>query len=179
MTSVAMTDHGNMFGAIDFYTKMKKQGILPIIGLEAYLHNADELGDKSSKSRYHLCLYAKNEQGYKNLMYLSSQAFIHGFYYHPRITKKLLREHSQGLICSSACLAGEVNFHLNLSERNLKYGAGGYEAAKKVALEYKEIFGDDFYLELMRHGIPEQVAIDSHILRLSKECGCIRDYRYQ
>ena len=170
MTSVAMTDHGNMFGAIDFYTKMKKQGILPIIGIEAYLHNADEIGDKSSKARYHLCLYAKNEQGYKNLMRLSSQSFIHGFYYYPRINKKLLQECSEGLICSSACLAGEVNFHLNLSERNLKYGAGGYEAAKKVALEYKEIFGDDFYLELMRHGIPEQESIDSHILRLSKEC---------
>lgn len=171
MTSVAMTDHGNMFGAIDFYTKMKKQGISPIIGIEAYLHNADDIGDKSSKARYHLCLYAKNEQGYRNLMKLSTQSFIHGFYYYPRINKKLLKECSEGLVCSSACLAGEVNFHLNQSERNLKYGAGGYEAAKKVALEYKEIFGDDFYLELMRHGIPEQEAIDSHILRLSKECG--------
>ena len=172
MTSVAMTDHGNMFGAIDFYTKMKKQGISPIIGIEAYLHNADDIGDKSSKARYHLCLYAKNEQGYRNLMKLSSQSFIHGFYYYPRINKKLLKECSEGLVCSSACLAGEVNFHLNQSERNLKYGAGGYEAAKKVALEYKEIFGDDFYLELMRHGTPEQEAIDSHILRLSKEyCG--------
>ena len=170
MTSVAMTDHGNMFGAIDFYTKMKKQGITPIIGIEAYLHNAPELGDKSKKTRHHLCLYAKNEQGYKNLMYLSSQAYIHGFYYYPRINKDILRSHSEGLICSSACLAGEVNFHLNLSERNVKYGAGGYEAAKKIALEYKEIFGDDFYLELMRHGIPEQEAIDEQIIRLSREC---------
>ncbi|OHU84449.1 DNA polymerase III subunit alpha [Helicobacter sp. CLO-3] len=170
MTSVAMTDHGNMFGAIDFYTKMKKSGINPIIGIEAYLHNNDDLGDKSTKQRYHLCLYAKNEQGYKNLMILSSKAFIHGFYYYPRINKQLLRECREGLICSSACLAGEVSWNLNQSERNVRYGAAGYEGAKKAALEYKEIFGDDFYIELMRHGIPEQENIDSQIIQLAKEC---------
>ena len=171
MTSVAMTDHGNMFGAIDFYTKMKKNGIKPIIGIEAYLHNNENLGDKSVKQRYHLCLYAKNQEGYKNLMALSSKAFIHGFYYYPRINKQLLREHKEGLVCSSACLAGEVSWNLNLSERNLKFGAGGYEAAKKAALEYQDIFGEDFYLELMRHGIPEQERIDEQIIQISKETG--------
>jgi len=171
MDSVAITDHGNMFGAIDFYQQMKKEGIKPIIGMEAYLHNQDDIGDKSTRQRFHLCLYAKNEIGYKNLMYLSSQAYINGFYYYPRINKKLLREHSEGLICSSACLQGEVNWHMNLSERNVKFGAKGYEKAKEIALEYKEIFGDDFYLELMRHGIGDQHAIDEQVIKLSLETG--------
>lgn len=169
--SVAMTDHGNMFGAIDFYQTMKKNDIKPIIGIEAYIQNGEELDDKSTKQRFHLCLHAKNEIGYKNLMYLTSQSFIHGFYYYPRINKKILREHSEGLICTSACLQGEVSWHLNLSERNKKFGAKGYERAKEVALEYKEIFGDDFYLELMRHGIGDQLNIDEQLIQLSMETG--------
>ncbi len=172
MQSVAITDHGNMFGAIDFYVTMKKEGIKPIIGMEAYVHNQEELGDKSTRQRFHLCLYAKNEIGYKNLMYLSSQSYINGFYYYPRINKKLLREHSDGIICSSACLQGEVNWHLNTnSERNVKNGAKGYERAVEVALEYKEIFGDDFYLEIMRHGIGDQLFIDEQIIKVSQETG--------
>ena len=155
--SVAITDHGNMFGAIDFYQTMKKEGIKPIIGIEAYLHNQKDLSDKTVKQRYHICLYAKNEIGYKNLMYLSSQSYINGFYYYPRINKELLKSKSEGLICSSACLQGEINWHLNLNnKKNVNFGAKGYERAKEIALEYKEIFGDDFYLELMRHGIDDQ-----------------------
>lgn len=170
--SVAITDHGNMFGAIDFYKTMNSVGIKPIIGMEAYIHNHEELDDKSGKQRFHLCLLAKNEIGYKNLMYLSSQSFINGFYYYPRINKKMLRERSEGLVCSSACLQGEVNWHLNTSNpRNIQHGAKGYEGAKAVALEYKEIFGDDFYLELMRHGIGDQHYIDDQTIRLSKETG--------
>jgi len=171
MTSVAMTDHGNMFGAIDFYNTMRKEGIKPIIGMEAYVHNQPELGDKSVRQRFHLCLYAKNETGYKNLMYLSSQAYLNGFYYYPRINWELLKKNSEGLICSSACLQGEINWHLNLSERNLKFGAKGYEEAKRVALKYKEVFGDDFYLEIMRHGIGDQHRIDKQIIQLSQETG--------
>jgi DNA polymerase-3 subunit alpha len=170
MNSVAMTDHGNMFGTITFYNEMKKHDIKPIIGMEAYIHNSEEIGDKSTKQRYHLCLYAKNDTGYKNLMYLSSQAYMHGFYYYPRINKKMLREHSEGLVCTAACLQGEVNWHLNTkNERNVKNGARGYEGAKEIAQEYKDIFGDDFYLEIMRHGIDDQYFIDDNILRLSKE----------
>ncbi len=170
--AVAITDHGNMFGAIDFYKTMRKEGIKPIIGMEAYIHNSDDLGDKTNKQRFHLCLYAKNEIGYKNLMYLSSMSYIEGFYYYPRINKKLLREHSEGLICSGACLQGEVNWHLNLNnKRNVQFGARGYERAKEIALEYKEIFGEDFYLEIMRHGINDQHFIDDDILRISKETG--------
>ncbi len=171
MTSVAMTDHGNMFGTIDFYNTMRKEGIKPIIGMEAYVHNQPELGDKSVRQRFHLCLYAKNETGYKNLMFLSSKAYIEGFYYYPRINWDLLKEHAEGLICSSACLQGEINWHLNLSERNVKFGAKGYEEAKRVALKYQEVFGDDFYLELMRHGIGDQHRIDKQIIQLSQETG--------
>jgi len=172
MDSVAMTDHGNMFGTIDFYNTMKKEGIKPIIGMEAYIHNQDEIGDKTTKQRFHLCLYAKNDEGYKNLMFLSSQAYMHGFYYYPRINKKLLRENSAGLVCTAACLQGEINWHLNLANpRNVKNGAKGYDEAKKIALEYKDIFGDDFYLEIMRHGIKDQHFIDKQIIQISVETG--------
>jgi len=172
VTSVAITDHGNMFGAIDFYKTMRKEGIKPIIGMEAYIHNQEDIGDKTTKQRFHLCLYAKNEVGYKNLMYLASMSYIKGFYYYPRINKQMLREHSEGLVCSGACLQGEVNWHLNLNnKRNVQFGAKGYERAKEVALEYKDIFGEDFYLELMRHGITDQHFIDDDILRISKETG--------
>lgn len=169
MDSVAITDHGNMFGAIEFYKAMKEQGIKPILGMEAYLHNAEEISDKSNQ-RFHLCLYAKNLEGYKNLMYLSSQACLYGYYMKPRISKKMLREHSAGLICSSACLNGEVQWHLNVKKDDNK-GRKGYERAKEVALEYQDIFGEDFYLELMRHGIEEQQLIDNQILQVSLETG--------
>ena len=172
MNSVAMTDHGNMFGTITFYNEMKKNDIKPIIGMEAYIHNSDEIDDKTTKQRYHLCLYAKNQTGYKNLMYLSSQAYMHGFYYYPRINKKMLKEHSEGLVCTAACLQGEVNWHLNTNNpRNVKNGAKGYDRAKEIALEYRDIFGEDFYLEIMRHGIDDQYFIDDNILRLSRETG--------
>ena len=172
MTSVAMSDHGNMFGAIDFYQQMRGAGLKPIIGMEAYIHNGEDLGDKSIKQRFHVCLFAKNEAGYKNLMYLSSQAYINGFYYYPRINKQLLRENCEGIICTSACLQGEVNWHLNTnSERNVKNGALGYDEAKRIALEYREIFGDDFYMEIMRHGIADQLFIDEQVIKISKETG--------
>ncbi len=170
MTSVAMTDHGNMFGAIDFYHQAKDAGLKPIIGMEGYIHNAENISDKSTKQRFHICLFAKNMTGYKNLMYLSSKAYIDGFYYFPRINKKELKEHCEGLICTSACLQGEVNWHLNTqNKKNVQNGALGYEGAKSAALTYKEIFGDDFYLELMRHGIGDQMFIDNEILKISKE----------
>ncbi len=172
MNSVAMTDHGNMFGAIDFYHQMKDAGIKPIIGMEGYIHNGDTLDDKSTKQRFHICLFAKNKVGYENLMYLSSKAYIEGMYYFPRINKKELAAHSEGLICTSACLQGEVNWHLNLqNEKNVRNGALGYDGALAVAQEYKDIFGDDFYLELMRHGIGDQLFIDDQILKIAREVG--------
>ncbi len=171
-TACAITDHGVMFGAIHFYKTLKKAGIKPIIGLEAYIHNGENIDDKNVQS-FHACLLAKNEIGYKNLMILASKAYLDGFYYSPRVNKKLLKERSEGLICTSACLAGEVARHLNVNtKRNFKhFTPGGYEEAKRVALEYREIFGDDFYLEIMRHGIEEQHFIDEDTIRLSLETG--------
>ena len=171
MNSVAITDHGVMHGALDFYITMLKEGIKPIIGIETYIHNGESLDAKDPQMPYfHLCLFAKNEVGYKNLMYLSSMACLEGFYRKPRINKAILRQKREGLICSSACLQGEVNYHLNTMGRKNTH-AKGYEHAKAVALEYKEIFGDDFYLEIMRHGIAEQRFIDEEAIKLSKECG--------
>ncbi len=109
--------------------------------MEAYIHNNPDISDRSTKQRFHICLYAKDEVGYKNLMYLSSQAYLKGFYYNPRINWELLNRHSEGLICSSACLQGEVSWHLNLSERDRNFGAKGYDEAKRVALRFKELFG--------------------------------------
>lgn len=170
MSSVSLTDHGNMHGALEFYTTALKHGIKPIIGMEAYIQNSEDIKEQNHQ-RWHLCLYAKNYEGYKNLMYLSSQACLFGTYYKPRITKKLLRQRREGLICSGACLSGEVQWHLNTNKRNVEKGAKGYARAKEVALEYKDIFGEDFYLELMRHGINDQEKIDAQIIQLSKECG--------
>lgn len=173
--SCAITDHGNMFGAIDFYKTMTKEGIKPIIGMEGYLHAEEDIEDTSTRHRWHICLFAKNQKGYENLMYLSSMAYLKGFYYFPRINKKLLKEHSEGLVCSSACLGGEINWHLNDKEvrrngkTNADYGAKGYEGAKAAALWYKEVFGDDFYLEIMRMGINAQYNIDTNILKLGRE----------
>ncbi|WP_411698882.1 DNA polymerase III subunit alpha [Helicobacter aurati] len=180
MNSVAITDHGNMFGAIEFYKTMKKNGVKPIIGIEAYIHNKEQIDNKDPNApKFHVCLYAKDENGYKNLMYLSSQSFIQGFYRTSRINKKILREHSQGLICSSACLSGEIAWNLNLNpnmkhesrEKRIIQGAKGYEGAKEVALEYQDIFGEDFYIEIMRHGVGDQLYIDKSLIRLSLETG--------
>ena len=108
--SVAITDHGNMFGAIDFYKTMRKHGIKPIIGIETYIHNHDEISDKSDKQRFHLILLAKNEEGYKNLIYLSSQAYLHGFYYNPRINKKLLKSIVRVLYARRRVWQGKLAF---------------------------------------------------------------------
>ena len=138
-----------MFGAIEFYKTMKKYGIKPIIGLEAYIHNNDDISFKMYPPRpgekigrkdpiYHLCLYAKDEIGYKNLMYLTSMSYIKGYYYKPRINKKILREHAQGLICSSACLAGEIARNVNFNQQYLhKNNPQGYEHSKKVIMSLK------------------------------------------
>ena len=177
----ALTDHGNMYGAIEFYKTMKKEGIKPIIGIETYLHGGSyieevrpEAPKHPSNRRWHLILLAKNQKGYENLMYLSSQAALKGFYHRPRIYKDLLKEHSEGLICTSACLAGELSWHLNEEIRsngksNKDYGALGYEGAFKAAQWYKEVFEDDFYIELMRHGIKVQEDIEPDLIKIARE----------
>ncbi|MFH1645287.1 MAG: DNA polymerase III subunit alpha, partial [Candidatus Omnitrophota bacterium] len=164
MPALAMTDHGNMFGAIEFYELCKGAGIKPIIGCEAYIAPGSRF-EKSSHgikdSSYHLVLLAKDLDGYKNLMKLVSLGYLEGFYYKPRIDKELLAQNSKGLICSSACLKGEIA-HLILSNQ--------IEQAYKVADEFKNIFGkDNFYLEIMDHGLKEQKIVNKHIIKMAKD----------
>ena len=165
MNSIAITDHGGMYGAIDFYKAAKKAGIKPVIGCEVYVapksRFVKERGDDGNY--HHLVLLAENETGYKNLMKLVSIGFTEGFYYKPRVDIEILREHSQGLIALSACLAGVVPRAME---------ARGYEAGKEVALMYNEIFGqDNFYLELQDHGLEEQRTLNSQLIRMSQETG--------
>lgn len=161
--AIAITDHGCMYGIIDFYKECKNQGVKPIIGCEVYVAPRTRF-DKVSRidtSPYHLILLCKNEIGYKNLIKLVSAGYIEGFYNKPRIDHEILKSHSEGLICLSACLAGEI-------PRNLLNG--DYDKAKEIALMYQEIFGkEDFYIEIQDHGIKEQKQIIPSLIQLSKE----------
>ncbi len=163
--AVAITDHGNMFGVIDFYKAAKANGIKPVLGCEVYVAQRTRF-DKTNefdRNYYHLVLLAKNNVGYSNLMKMVSSAWIDGFYVKPRIDFELIKKHSEGLICLSACLAGEI-------PQNLLNG--NYEEAKRVALEYLEVFGEgNFYLEIQNHGLREQMQILPQLERLSKETG--------
>jgi len=149
MPAVSITDHGNMFGVIDFYQAAIKNDIKPIIGMETYIINGSIQSKEDKKStRHHLTLLAANRKGYDNLSKLSSIAFIDGFYYKPRIDKNVLKKYSEGLIGLGGCRKGEIQ-HLLLS--------GKYEQAVKATKEYQEIFGkDNFYLELMRLGMEDE-----------------------
>ena len=175
-TAVAITDHGVMYGCVDFYKAAKKAGVKPIIGCELYVAPRSRF-DKVYELDYepwHLVLLCKNMTGYQNLIKLCSAGFTEGFYNKPRIDFDLLKEHSEGLICLSACLAGEV--------QNLLMH-GNYEGAKATALKYDELFGrGNYYLELQDHGIPEQKAINTGLLALHKETGiplvCTNDAHY-
>ena len=164
-SAIAITDHGVMYGCIDFYKAAKAAGIKPIIGCEVYVarRGMDDRIHGIDNDPYHLVLLCENRKGYENLCYLVSQAFIHGFYGKPRVDLNLLREYHEGLIATSACLAGAVPQYL-MSE--------DYEAAKAYALQLADIFGPEhFYLELQDHGIDEQLAVNQGILRLARETG--------
>ncbi|MEK4479691.1 DNA polymerase III subunit alpha [Paenibacillus sp. FSL R5-0876] len=163
MKSLALTDHGVMYGAIPFYKACKENGIKPIIGCEAYLTAGSrrERGSRKDQPIYHLILLVKNETGYKNLMKLISIGHLEGHHYKPRIDMEVLAAHSEGIICLSACLGGEVPQHL-LHGRD--------EEARKAALRYKAIFGEDFYLELQDHGISEQKRVNPKLIALAGEC---------
>ena len=163
-TALAITDHGVMYGVIDFYRACKAEGIKPILGMEAYVAKGryDAMGDARDRDSAHLILLAKNETGYRNLMFLSSEAFIHGFYYKPRIDYDLLREHHEGLICLSACLAGDIPQSFLRGQ-----DARAYEIARML----KEIFGEDFYIELQNHGIPEQQEVLPKLRTLARTLG--------
>lgn len=165
MQSLAITDHGNMYGAVDFYKACKKEGIKAIIGCEVYVaprtrFDRDKVLDKEYN---HLILLCKNEKGYKNLIDMVSRAYTEGFYFKPRIDRDLLEKHSEGLVCLSACLAGEIPQALLQKD---------YEKAKKTALWYNDIFGNgNYYLELQNHGLLEQQGVNEGIKRISRETG--------
>lgn len=158
--TVCITDHGNMYGTLQFAEKAFQAGLKYIIGCEFYLTN--DLNDKTVNISEHLILLAKNKAGYKNLVQLDSMAFVDGFYYKPKIDYKVLKEHSEGVICLSACLAGGIPRRLL---------SGDYEGAKKLALELKSVFGEDFYIEIQDHGIEEERAVMPLLVKLASEIG--------
>ena len=167
MDSVAITDHGVMYGVIDFYRAAKAAGIKPVLGCEVYVapdsRFEKEVGGSSDDRYYHLVLLAENDQGYHNLMKIVSRGFTEGYYYKPRVDLELLKEYHEGLIALSACLAGEV-------QKNILRGM--YEEGKEAALRYQEIFGEgNFFLELQDHGMSEQRLVNQALLRMSQETG--------
>ena len=164
-TAVAITDHGAMYGVVDFYRACKNEGLKPIIGCEVYVAAGSRFDKRheTDSTRYHLVLLCKNETGYKNLCYMVSKAYTEGFYTKPRIDMELLTEHHEGLICLSACLAGYIP--------KLLIG-GDYEKAKEHALFMRSLFGEDsYYLEIQDHGIEEQKEVNRELLRLSEDTG--------
>jgi DNA polymerase III subunit alpha len=166
MDSMAITDHGVMYGVIDFYKACQAEGVKPIIGCEVYVapgSRLDREAGTSDERYYHLILLAENNTGYQNLMKIVSTGFLEGFYYRPRVDHEILKQHSEGLIALSACLAGEVANYIR---------KGFYEEGKQAALNYQEIFGEgNFFLELQDHGITEQADVNQGLLRMSKETG--------
>ena len=159
--AIAITDHGNMYATLQFAEQCRKNKIQAIIGCELYMTHDYKVKDNTSEFE-HLILLAKNKKGYKNLVKLDSIAYVDGFYYKPRVDYKTLREHSEGLVCLSACLAGRIPKLLL---------RGDYEGAKKTALDLKDMFGKDFYIEIQDHGIKEQRRVLPLLLQLAKECG--------
>ena len=166
MNSAAITDHGVMYGVIDFYRECRSQGINPILGCEVYVapnSRFDREVTGGDDRYYHLVLLTENNQGYANLMKIVSKGFVEGYYYKPRVDKSLLREYHEGIIALSACLAGEVQRYIV---------KGLYDEAKKTALEYRDIFGEDnYFLELQDHGIPDQTLVNQQLLKMSSETG--------
>ncbi|HYV64723.1 MAG TPA: DNA polymerase III subunit alpha [Myxococcales bacterium] len=160
MKSVAVTDHGNMFGVVNFYQEAKKAGVKPIIGFEAYVAGEKGMGDKTQRVGNHLVLLAMNEAGYRNLRYLSTKAFQEGFYYDPRVDKPLLRAHNEGIIALTACMAGAVPKAVR---------RGDMDEARKEARELKEIFGDRLYLEVQSNALKEQLPVNQGLCELSKD----------
>ena len=166
MNSAAITDHGVMYGVIDFYRAARAQGIKPILGCEVYVapnSRFDREVTGGDDRYYHLVLLAENNEGYDNLVKIVSKGFTEGYYYRPRVDKELLRKHHSGLIALSACLAGEVQRYIV---------KGLYDEAKKTALEYRDIFGENnYFLELQDHGIPDQKLVNQQLMKMSAETG--------
>jgi len=175
--AAAITDHGNLYGALEFYNEATKIGVKPIIGYEAYLTPTSrfERPERDKNKRYHLTLLAENNVGYQNLVELVSKAYLEGYYYKPRIDYELLEEYSTGLIALSGCLGGEIAQFLapdGSKEEGNNDEVRSYENALLVAKKYQQIFGkDNFFIELHNHGIPQQIEILSDLVKISKEIG--------
>ena len=165
MDSLAITDHGVMFGVVDFYKECLKQGIHPVIGCEVYLA-ARRMTDKDpekDRAYSHLILLAENNEGYHNLIKIVSLGFTQGYYYKPRVDKEVLRAHSEGIICLSGCLAGKIQ-HCLVSR--------DYDGARREAIEMREIFGEEnFFLEIQDQGLEEEAFINPSLVQLSRELG--------
>src|SRR5262249_44823691 len=159
MKAVAVTDHGNMFGVVNFYQEAKKHGIKPIIGFEAYVAGEKGMTDKSQRIGNHLALLAQTDIGYRNPRYLSPKAFTDGFYYAPRVDKPLLKAHAEGIIALTACMAGAV-------PRAIR--RGDMDEARKEVRDLKEIFGDRLYLEVQSNALKEQLPVNHRLFELSK-----------
>ncbi len=165
MPAIALTDHGMMYGAMEFYLKCRQAGVKPLVGCELYCATRRRTDrDPKKDGNHHLVAIAKNEAGYRNLMRLATKASLEGFYYKPRVDKELLAEHSEGLIICSACMGGEL-------AKAVVEGKGSLEPAKNVAAWYREVFGDDFYLEIQGHGAEGQDALNAEIKRISQAMG--------
>src|SRR5437763_10785994 len=162
MKSVAVTDHGNMFGVVNFYQEAKKHGSKPVIGVEAYVAGEKGMADKTQRIGNHLVLLAQNDVGYRNLRYLSSKAFTDGFYYDPRVDKPLLKAHGEGLIALTACMAGAV-------PRAVR--RGDMDEARREVRDLKAIFGDRLYLEIQSNALKEQLPVNHGICALAREEG--------
>lgn len=163
MPAVALTDHGVMYGDMELYTTAKENGVKPILGCEFYVHDGEITEkDRAHNPCYHLVLLAKNKEGYANLLKLVSAAWCKGFYVHPRINWEMIKEHHEGLICLSACLGGEVLQNL------LK---GDKEKARAIAQQYKDLFGEDYYIELQDHGMEEQKRTNPELVQIAKDLG--------
>lgn len=161
MKAIALTDHGVMYGAVNFYKECKKEDIKPIIGCEVYVAPRSRFEKEAGidDDYAHLILLVKNKTGYQNLIKLVSLSFTEGYYYKPRIDREILEKYSEGLICLSACLAGEVNKAI------LK---GDIEKAKEIALWHKNVFKDDYYIEIQNNGVPEQIMANQQLISIAK-----------
>jgi len=163
--ALAITDHGSMFGVVDFYKSARSVGIKPIIGQEFYIaprSRFDRQADSNGESAYHLVLLARDLTGYQNLIKLSSISFLEGFYRKPRIDRECLAQHREGLVALSACLKGEVAYRI------LK---GNEEEARETAAWYRDLFGESYFLEIQHNGLEEQIRANEGIVRLSKDLG--------
>ena len=159
--AVAITDHGNLYGVPELYTKARRAGVQPIVGCEFYV-TPSGMGDTADRTRYHQVLLAKNLEGYKNLIALSSQSYTDGYYYKPRIDRETLRRHAGGLVATTCCLQGEV------LQTILKHGEA---EARRVFEDYLDMFGDDYYIEVQDHAIPEQRQCNAVLMRWAEEYG--------